>query len=386
MAAFEFFAILFFWINFSLLTGTWFLYPLILILLSQFPRSKKRKLALQKKTAVSFVIAAHNEEQVIALRIDNLLQQDYPGNLIEIIVASDGSTDKTDQIVMQKASTDSRISLITIKPQRGRAFVHNQAVQKCQGDIIVFTDSETHFEPDVLKKMIGHFTDPAVGCVSGRIHYRNVKKTSISRSAGLYWEYEELIRRLESKLGVLAFGTGAAIAIRKEIYEPIKLTEDIDRIMTINVKLKGYKVKYDPSAKVYDNIETEIKAAHLARVRKTSRAFRDVLHKLLKINPFKMPSLFFSIFFHKTSRHLTPFYMLFVLMLSFVLLYKGIFFLLVFILQMLFYLLAFIGFLIRKSKKPFFLFSIPYNFVLLNAGRLQGVIQSLTRSEISSYK
>ena len=375
-----------FWSAILLFLSTWVLYVgFLYIIRTVFKSFSDNSFVCDHRLSVSFIVAAHNEEDVIGKRIENLVSLDYPKDLMEIIVGSDGSRDSTNDVVRQLALEDERIILLTFPNQEGRAYIHNWCISVAKGDIIIFTDAETEFDLGFVQEIMPNFLDTEVGCVSGRIFYKNQKDSSITEAAGIYWEYEELIRRLESDLGILAFGTGAALAVRREVYEPIGPTEDVDRVTTLNARIKGYKVRYEPKAKAYDYIEADEKSAYNARVRKTARAFRDVLCRLVKINPVKEPGLFLAVFFHKTSRHLTPYYMIFFFILNIFLLGENGIYISIFVLQLIFYCLAFLGFILEKRRLRLLPFYLPYNFVLLNAGRFSGVLKSIFGARVSTY-
>lgn len=365
---------------------TWIFYPIFLYLARFLVQKKTGRLDGSYKPTVSIIIAAHNEEKCIADRIKNLLKLDYPKDNMEIIIASDGSTDKTNEIVSKISLENNQVVLMPFQEQKGRAFVHNKSVEVAKGEIVVFSDAETLFDIDFLKHIMPYFSDPTVGSVSGRIYYKNIKDSSITQSAGIYWKYEELIRKLQSDLGILAFGTAAALAVRKRIYKPIGLSEDIDRVVTLNAVIEGYKVKYETLAKAYDYIEVNAMKTHIRRVRKTLRGFKYILNSLFKINPLKKPMLFGSIFFHKTSRHLTPFYMVFMFALNMILLNSGLLYKAALLLQILFYAFAGIGGVLQLNNRKFILFSIPYNFVLINIGRMCGVAKCIFGSESATYE
>ena len=380
--------VFFMWVFLFLFLFTWIFFPSLLCLLNIFrkifPKSEPPKTS-PNNYFISFIIAAHNEENYIKERVDNLLALNYPNDKLEIIIASDGSTDKTNEIVERIGCEDERIILMPFTKQRGRAYVHNKAVDKAKGDIVIFSDAQTEFDSNFLKVLLPHFWDSNVGCVSGRLYYKNLKQSSITKSADIYWKYEEYLRKLQSDLGILSFGSGAALAVRKKIYKPIGLAQDIDRIVTLDVKIGGYKVKYEPKALAFDFIEADQKNSRIARIRKTSRAFKDVLQKLFKINPFRNPMLSSTIFFHKTSRHLTPFYMIAIFSLNIFLLNKNMIYFGLFLFQTLFYIFALIGWFLEGNRKRIGLFYIPYNFVLLNIGRFLGVLESLFGKRTITY-
>jgi len=377
--------ILFFWLAFFLLLCTWILYPVFLIFIKVSRDVRGPLQDGEYKPKVCFIIAAYNEEKYIAARIDNILRLNYPRHLLQIIVVSDGSTDRTCAVVEEFSRNNKEVTLLSFADRRGRAFAHNESVKEASTGIVIFTDARTECDRGFLKNLLPHFRDSSVGCVTGRVHYKNTGQSSLIRSAGLYWEYEDLMRRRESDIGLFCFGTGAALAVRKELYSPLGLDEDIDRVVPLEVKMKGYNVIYEPRAKVYDYFESSHRQAYRARVRKTSRAFRDILPRLLRINPLKNPVLFASVFLHKTSRHLSPLYMLGMLVVNLLLVSDGIIYKTFLLMQILFYTFAFIGYMLEKAHRNILLFSLPYNFVLLNFGRFVGVLRSSFGARTITY-
>ncbi|MCP4023525.1 MAG: glycosyltransferase, partial [Desulfobacteraceae bacterium] len=206
-----------FWISITALFYVYFGYYLTLKLLYAFIQPTN---TLIKKTAapvfpqVSVVIAAFNEEKNIAARIKNLLEQDYPGQM-EIIVASDGSNDNTVSISSQFKKFG--VKVLDFKENRGRAKVHNDAIEDAAGDIVVTTDAETIFEKNFITQITAPFQDSRVGCTVGRLYFWD-KKSGIAKAEGLYWKWEVRTRILQDKLGVLMTGTGACTAFRKILF------------------------------------------------------------------------------------------------------------------------------------------------------------------------
>jgi cellulose synthase/poly-beta-1,6-N-acetylglucosamine synthase-like glycosyltransferase len=167
---------------------------------------------------------------------------------------------------------------------------------------------------DFLKLLIRHFNDPKIGAVSGRIVYLNEDLSDIGHSAGIYWRLEEFIRVVEGRLGILGIGTGAAIAMRKSVFEDIGPTEDIDYASTLAIASKGYTVIYEPAAKAFDYISETIFGAFRTRTRQTSRCFKSVIKRIFSYPIlFKRPGIFVAALMYKTFRHLTPVFMLLIL-------------------------------------------------------------------------
>ena len=374
-----------FWFCLLSLLLSWIIYPGIISLLASLRKNKP----IQKNNtnlSLTIIIAAFNEADKIKSRIENLisLSGEYQ---FEIIVGSDGSTDNTVQIVESMFLPN--VKVLDFKENRGRALVHNDCARKAKGDILFFTDAETIYEKDCLNKIVHHFLSSRIGAVSGRIMYLNEKESNIGQSAGLYWHYEEMIRTSESKLGILGFGTGAVLAIRKKAYQPIGPTEDIDYAGTLEVAAQGYKILYEPGALAYDYISKTSSGALKTRIRQTSRCFKSVFKRIVsKKILLNHPLVFVSALMHKTFRHLTPFFIIGLLLSDLLLLKQGGFYFIMMVMQVAFYGLALAGFLNEQLKigKKNWLISLPYNFVLLNIGRGVGVYKAFFRKEQATYK
>jgi biofilm PGA synthesis N-glycosyltransferase PgaC len=187
---------------------------------------------------------------------------------------------------------------------------------------------------------------------------------------------------------LLGFGTGAALAMRKDAYVNIMPNEDIDYAATLLAVAKGYYIIYEPKAIAYDYISESFESAFKTRIRQTSRCFKSVLKRLFtKELCLKRFDLFFAALFHKTFRHLTPFFMIFAFVSNVFLLGQHMLYITVFFTQLLFYLLAFTGYISRETYKGRFkvIFSFPYQFVLYNISRFIGVLKAVFGKEQASY-
>ncbi|RLG29429.1 hypothetical protein DRN98_08420, partial [Methanosarcinales archaeon] len=224
-----------FWSSLIILFYTWIGYPFIIYLLTKIKRKPKVPTTPDELPSVSIIIAAYNEEKVIARRIKNLLEQDYPKEKMEIIVASDGSTDRTVGIAKQYEKYGVRI--LDFKQNRGRAAIQNDGVKEAKGEIVVFTDAETEFKKNFLKNITKYFAEN-IGCVVGNLIYRP-KDNSISQSEGLYFKFEKKIRELENRLGILATATGACMAVRKNLWKDLTPIDDSDFTTPLDIILQG---------------------------------------------------------------------------------------------------------------------------------------------------
>ena len=378
---------LIFLFSFLVLFYTWFIYPFLLFLLGRlfYKRNIYLSQAYDKKYIpfISIIIAAYNEEKVINKRIENLLQQDYPKDKLEIIVASDGSMDKTVEIAKQFEKHG--IKVLDFKQNRGRAAVHNDAAKVAKGEILIFTDAGTEFEKNFIKEIIREFEIPNIGCVSGRLIFKT-NQTSISTSEGLYWKIETKIRELENKLGIFASGTGACLAIRKRLFSVLDSREDIDDSLPLHVIMSGYKVFFSQSALAYDIANSSIRSEIKARSRMTAKGITGIIKRWGIKGWIKHPFVSWGLLSHKILRWFTPFFIVGLFISNIFLLNKSWFYKFAFVGQIIFYILAILGFIGELFKKSIPIASIIFSFCIANIGMGIGVIKGLLGKAPAAYK
>jgi cellulose synthase/poly-beta-1,6-N-acetylglucosamine synthase-like glycosyltransferase len=248
-----------FWVAVGLLLYTYFGYPFLLLAAASviqilrdlrflFRRDSRRTEPVTDAAlpAVSLVIPAYNEEAVIAAKLDNCLALDYPKDRIEILVGSDGSDDRTNEIVRSYA--DRGVVLAAYYERRGKPSVINDTVARSEGDVVVLTDATTMIEPDALRKIVRHFDDREIGGVNGELRF--VSPEDSHRGEGWYWKYEVMIKFMENRFGVVLGSSGALCAVRKAVFRPIPANCICDDLLiTLNVMLDGYRAVYDPEAR-----------------------------------------------------------------------------------------------------------------------------------------
>jgi len=360
---------------FGVLLYTYFLYPLFLYIVSKTLSSSPIE-TNSEFPSVSIVIAAYNEENIITEKLENCLQLDYPPGKVEIWIASDGSNDNTNDMVRARAERDERIHLLEL-PRTGKSGVINQAMKYVQNDIVVFSDANTEFEKNALQKLVTHFHDPEVGCVCGRLVYRNPGEIVSGEGESFYWRYETALKKMESKLGYVAGANGAIYAIRRELFEPLpKKTINDDFVVSMRIVSKGYKSLYEENAIAYEDVAPEMESEFKRHVRDGAGHYLAIGHLLSLLNPL-VGIRSFIYWSHRILRWAAPFILVLLLLINIGLLnhayYRGIF-----ILQVVFYLAAIMGFLIVKKKRlPFFIY-IPFYFCNLNLALLLGFFKVLT--------
>lgn len=376
-----------YWTSLLLLLHTWFLFGAVLWVICCLKQRSEPPSTSSFDPSVSFIVAARDEERFIRSRIENLLSLRYDKERVEVVVASDGSGDKTVAIARELQASRGRVRVLEYPVPRGRAAVHNDTASSASGEILVFTDAETRFDELFLQRVIPHFLDPKVGAVSGRILYTNEGQSSVTLSAGLYWQMEERLRVWEGRLGILAFGTGAAFCMRRDLYVTMqKPYDDVDYSETLSLVARGYKVCYEPRALAYDTVPPSAKIAHRVRLRRTSMAFRSILDGVITFRLWRRPGVLLSVISHKLLRHLTPFFMISFAGSNLLLLEAGPWYQVTLIMQIAFYLMAILGGIGHCKGWRLKTLGIPFNFVILNYSRMLGALEGLLKRPPSTYR
>jgi cellulose synthase/poly-beta-1,6-N-acetylglucosamine synthase-like glycosyltransferase len=373
---------LFYWLTLLLLLHTWGGYLIFLMVLSRLKPGKFVKKDIYPRVTV--LLTVHNEERLIKARITNLLDADYPAHLLEILVASDGSTDRTDDIVELLRKEDGRIKLFKTNGG-GKSATQNKAIPFAEGEIIVLTDAEAAFERDTITTLVNNFADGAVGCVSGRVILKR-KDESIASSQGIYWKYETLLRRLESRCGLLLNASGQIMAFRTNLFRPFECRYGDDCMIPLDMVLQGYKVVHEDRAVAYDTFPSTIKAELKARQRMTLRNITGRMSKYKLLNPCRFPLASFSILSHKLLRWLTPYFMISLLFFNLCLAKGGHFYVFTLCCQIMFYFLGVIGFIAAKHNHRLPIASPAFSFILANIGFFLGILYAVLGQKITAYK
>lgn len=323
---------------------------------------------------VSIVLSVWNEEDVIGGKIENLLSLEYPYEKLEILIGSDGSTDKTNEIVRQL--DDARIKLVENPTRRGKMITINELVNKAGNEIIVFTDARQMFAENALRELTANFSDPKVGCVSGELIFSD-EGGGTARGINLYWNYEKFIRGQESRIHSMLGATGAIYAIRKDLFTEIpgQLVLD-DVFVPLNIIKKGYRAVFDESAKAFDRAADSPREEHRRKVRTLYGNYQifSVLPEMF--NPFNS-AVAIQLFSHKFLRLMVPFFMIILFFVNLALASDVLLFKIIFLLQCIFYSVAVTGALARHQKHGMLKFVsricyVPYVFCLLNFSALAG--------------
>ena len=375
------FLIVGFWFSLATLLYIYIGYYLLLKIISCFYHSPVSfKNCSTKLPQISVVISAFNEEKAIKKRIENLESLDYPKDKIEIIVASDGSSDKTVELAREYRN----VKVLDFKENRGRASIHNDSVLKANGEIVIFSDAETIFDVNFIKIVANCFLNNTVGCIVGNLIYKTIG-TSVSMSEGFYWEMEKRLRGLESCLGILATASGACMAVRTKLWRRLGQIDDCDFKSPLDVILQGQKVVYVAEAVAYDSPASSIKGELKTRVRQTSKNLIGTLQCWRLSGLIKHPFVSFGLFSHKILRWLTLFFMIGVLVFNFLLLSEALFYQVSFSAQLGFYLASIIGWIGEALGKRVWGLSTIFSFCLASVGMGVGTIKGIMGKAPQAY-
>jgi len=260
-----------FWCSAGALAWTHVGYPLAAAALARLRPRPVRKGDLTPDVTV--VVAAHDEESVIERRVENLLALDYPANQLAVVVASDASTDGTDDIVERAAGKDSRVRLLRF-PRGGKTATQDAAVRETQGEVIAFSDANTLWRPDALRKLVRSFADPDVAYVCGRL---DLEQPNGRSREGVYWRYELWLRESESNLAGITGGNGAIYAVRRADYLESDPRLGHDFGFPYRMAQRGRRAVYEPDAIATEKAATASEDEYGRRVRMHSQGWLHVL-------------------------------------------------------------------------------------------------------------
>lgn len=352
-------------------------FPLVLLALRLVIRRDVKKGPIQP--FVSLLIPAYNENDVIARKIENSLALNYPPDRLEIVVASDGSKDRTAETA-QKLADGIRVRVLAFAQNRGKIATLNASVLELRGEIIVFSDASAMLPADSVRLLIENFADPAVGAASGLYKIVKADEVDVGKSEDLYWRYETFLKIQESRLASILGGHGQLNAIRKELYPyPPAGTINDDYIIPVSVLAKGYRAVYEPAAVVYEEAHEMTGFGRRIRIMAGNvQQLREIKGLLRPLRP--MPLFFFLS--HKVSRLVVPFAMLVALIANLFLLDSP-FYLAIFCAQLVFYVLAGLGTVLSLRPK---ILMLPFYFTMINAAAFLGFYHALTHRRSMAWK
>lgn len=342
-------------------------YPLLIFFMSHFYKREVRKGPLEP--SVSILISAYNEARCIRSTIENKLSLEYPADKIEIIVVSDGSDDGTDEIV--KSISDKRIKFIRQNPRKGKTSALNHAVAAASGEILVFSDANSIYEPGSLRYLLENFADPSVGYVTGKMIYVNTEVNIVGDGCSAYMKYENLLRELETRIGSIVGVDGGIDACRKSLYWEMRSDQLPDFVLPLKVVEQGHRVVFEPRALLEEETLKSPGDENRMRVRVSLRALWALFDMRTLLNPLRHGVFSFQLFSHKVLRYLGILFVFTFYTSNIFIIPRSLIYKLTFVFQNMMVFSALAAYFIEKRGKLSGPLYIPYYFYLVNlaAGR-----------------
>lgn len=368
-------------LSIAIVCYTYLGYPVILFLLSKMKGKEKSFDATNDLPTVSLLIAAWNEEEIMEEKIQNCYELDYPKDKIQLVFITDGSNDKTAEIVAKHEN----IMLLHQTNRNGKTAAINRAMSFITSEITVFSDANAMLNEAAIKNIVRHYSNPKVACVSGEKRVSIPEKAAASSAGeGLYWKYESKLKLWDSNLYSATGAAGELFSIRTSLFETVKEDTILDDFMiSMQLVIKGYKIAYEPNAYALENGSENIQEEFKRKIRICAGAFQSMLRLLPLLNIFKYGIFTFQYVSHRVLRWtLAPLALFILLPISII----GISFdfkmyAFISIAQVIFYLFAFFGWKYEKLKTRKKLFFVPFYFIMMNYSVLAGFRKFLWGSQ-----
>lgn len=371
-----------FWLSVAAVGYAYVGYPVLLALISKI--KPKPVHSADWTPSVSVIIAAYNEERDLATKLENTLALDYPKSQLEIIVTSDCSSDRTDEIAKSFASRGVRLHR---QPERhGKTAAQNAAVTIARGEIIIFSDATTHYQPDIVRLLTPAFADQSVGCATGRVIYQDEKSSSVGAGTQSYWNYEFFLKKHESNVCSLIGVCGCMYAVRKSAYVPLYNDACSDFIIATTMVEQGLRAVYIPEAVCMEEPNRQAKRELAARVRIISQTFADLWRNRSVLNPLRSGFYAVQLWSHKIMRYLVPVFLIAIFITSGFLTPRNAFYAALFVAQVAFYFAALVSALLEKLGWSVRLLALPQYFVITNLASLIAFVKFVSGESYTRWE
>lgn len=346
-----------------------------------FFRQKKHLHTAKEWPTVTLLIAAWNEQDFIQEKIHNSFQLNYPKEKLKFLFITDGSTDQTPNIISQY----SNICLMHESTRKGKTAAINRAMKHVETDIVVFSDANTMLNSDAILEIVKHYQDPKVGCVSGEKRVRVPEHAKAAAAGeGLYWKYESTLKKWDAELYSAAGAAGELFSIRTVLFQNTEEDTILDDfVISLRIVEKGFTIAYEPHAYALENASDGITEELKRKVRICAGGFQSMLRLTSLLNIFKYHIFSFQYISHRVLRWtIAPLALFLILPVNFFLAIEdSVIYKILFILQILFYTMAFAGWKFEELKIRKKLFFIPFYFIMMNYSVLVGFKRFITGTQ-----
>lgn len=333
-----------FWASVALVGYVYVGYPAFVWIVGRFSSMKVRRADILP--TVSMIITAYNEELALDEKLNNSLNLDYPAEKFELIVASDCSNDKTDEIAKRYA--DRGVRLIRQETRRGKTAAQNLAFENANNEILLFSDATSMYEKNAIREIVKSFHDESVGCVAGKLVYVDPSNSDVGSGAKSYWNYETFLKQAESQACSLIGVSGCIYAVRKSAYRVMYPEACSDFLIATVVYRQGLKTVYEPAAICRELTNQQSQKEMRMRIRVIAQTFTDLWRNADMLNPLKSGFYAIELFSHKVLRYSLPIFLITAFLTAGLLAFDSTFYLVSFALQVGFYVAAFAAWLLGK--------------------------------------
>jgi poly-beta-1,6-N-acetyl-D-glucosamine synthase len=378
-----------FWICLFIVFYTFIGYGILLCLMvkiRQLVKGKRRIVTTSDLPTLTLIIAAYNEEECIEEKIQNTLSLIYPKEKRHFIFITDGSTDKTPEII----SRYSEIQLMHISERRGKVSAMHRAVEETNSEVLVFTDANTILNSQALINIARHYSDPTVGAVAGEKRVIINESSDATAGEGFYWKYESFLKKLDSELYSVMGAAGELFSVRRELYQPVSSKAILDDFMiSLQITSKKYRIVYEPEAYAAEQSSASTKEELKRKVRIAAGGIQSIIWLKELLNPFRHPLLTFQYVSHRVLRWtITPLCLVlaFVFNCLIVLQIDALPYKILLAGQVAFYLAAFVGWLFEQKEIKIKLFFIPFYFCFMNYAVIKGIIRYFSNNQSAAWE
>ncbi len=377
-----------FWISFGVILYTYVGYLLVLFIIWSIKQKCIKKEDSGDETyepTVTIFIAAYNEKEVIPAKITNLHQLDYPSSKLSFLWITDGSTDGSDELIRQYP----RMELLHDPIRRGKVGAINRGMSYVNSEIVIFCDANSMFTKNTIREIVKYFQDPKVGCVAGE---KNIivpdEENASAVGEGSYWKIESKIKWLESEVGSTVGAPGEICAIRRELFYPLEPDTILDDfILSLRVVQKGYFIKYAPNALATETSSFSISDEMKRKIRIAAGCFQAIPRLKSLLNVFKYGFFSIQFFSHKILRWLIVPPALFLILIINFFIYNQEFIYKIFLyLQLIFYSIALVGYIIRDKKVRYKFIFLPFYFIMMNYAQMIGLYRFITKKQTVNWE
>lgn len=357
-------------------------YPIFVYLVSLIRPLPVKRAEIEPN--ITILITAYNEEKDIFAKLENTLQINYPREKLEILVASDGSTDNTDKTVKEFATQG--VKLFRQEGRVGKTVTQNNAVEQATGEIILFSDATTMYPPDVLREILPGFADQTIGCVAGKLIYVDKNDTTIGQGAKSYWNYETFLKEAESRACSLIGASGCLYAVRRRAYKPMYAEACSDFLIATVMYEQGLRTIYEPNAVCTEETNSKSDKEMKMRVRVIAQTFTDLWRNRKMMNPLRSGFYAIELISHKLLRYAVPVFLISLFLTNGYLAIYSLTFQIIFLLQIGFYTMALTAWFVERNGIRLGVLAIPLYFSLANLASLIGLYKFLRGDKLAAWE